>query len=219
MEKYSSEYIFISYSRKDASAMQKISRFLAENGIRCWNDENINAGTKSWHLDLEKAISESKGMILLLSPDAKESEWVYEELRVAQTRDKPIFPLLLSGSLADSTLFGTYGIQHIDMRYDWDAGSRKLLADLRKIVLTTLTPEQVLKNADDDTVVFPDTSVLIFTQEPSIDKIWSIVKNHLTEPEWQDPIIQAIRTSKYTAGLLEKLLKLSETSSSNISHY
>ena len=207
-----SEYIFLSYSRKDSNVLQDLKHLLAKSGIKYWTDENIEIGTPNWRRALDKAIRESNGIIVLLSPDSSTSQWVLEEIALAEVVEKPILPLLIKGELSDAIPFGLILAQHIDMRFDWEAGSRKLLAFLRKNIFANLASEQKIKSADDDTIVFPDTSVLVFTQEPTVSKIWSIVNKHLTEPEWHDPIVQAIRASKYTGDLLERLLKAEQNS-------
>lgn len=209
-----SEYIFLSYSRTDSSTLHDLKQFLATNKLKYWTDENIEVGTPNWRRALDKAIRESNGIIVLLSPDSSTSQWVLEEIALAELVKKPILPLLIRGELADAIPFGLILAQHIDMRFDWEAGCKKLLAFLRKYIFTNLASERMPTSADTGpiTIVFPDTSLLVFTQEPTVSKIWSIVNKHLTESEWHASIVQVIRTSKNTGDLLEKLLKAEQNS-------
>lgn len=208
----STEYVFLSYSRKDSKVLQDLKQFLAENGIEYWTDENIEVGTPNWRRALDKAIRESSGVIVLFSPDSSKSDWVMEEIVHAQSVKKLIIPLLIKGEPADAIPFGLKLMQYIDMRFDWEAGYRKLLTFLRRNIFANFAPEQTIERADDGTIVFPDTSILVFSQEPSVSKIWSIVSKHLTASEWRDPIVQSLRTSKYTGALLERLLKAEQNS-------
>lgn len=204
-----SEYIFISYARKDSDVLQVLQHFLSDHGIRCWTDESIEVGTPNWRRALDKAIREAISLIVLLSPDAANSQWVLEEIALAELVKRPIIPLLIKGEPADAIPLGLILAQYIDMRFDWDAGCQKLLNFLEKNAPAHSIPMQTTTkiNSKQITIVFPDNSLLFFKQEPAIDKIWSIVKNHLTESQWHEPIVQAIRTTKHTDVILGKLLK------------
>lgn len=94
-------HIFISYSKKDILYAGKLINALKREGFNPWVDvEGLEAGT-SWQFRLQKQINTCDAYILVMSRNAYRSKWVPDELVVAKTKGKPIFPLLLD----DTELF------------------------------------------------------------------------------------------------------------------
>jgi TIR domain-containing protein len=94
-------HIFISYSKKDIIYAEKLINALRREGFNPWLDmDGLGAGTY-WPDRLHKAIKTCDAYILIMSRNAKNSNWVPEELVVAKTKGKPIFPLRLD----DAELF------------------------------------------------------------------------------------------------------------------
>jgi formylglycine-generating enzyme required for sulfatase activity len=89
-------HIFISYSHKDKTYAHKLQRKLLEQGFEAWIDDRIDYGAH-WPDEIEKRLNECEAFILIMSPTAKASEWVQNELNLARKLKKPIFPLLLDG--------------------------------------------------------------------------------------------------------------------------
>ena len=118
--------IFLSYSRKDHELMVEIKSHLEKSGIKVWTDEGIKVGTSNWQMEIEKAIRIIKAMVMILSPDAKDSKWVREEFSFAQTLEKKIYPLLARGDETTAVPFGLSAYQWIDIRQNVDAGVRRL---------------------------------------------------------------------------------------------
>lgn len=112
----SEKHFFISYSHEDMEIMQKVKACLAEKEIKLWTDESIRTGSPLWRKMIQDAIETAAGAIVLMSPSAKDSEWVGQELDYARTHELPIYPLLVSGSEKDAIPFGLAGAQFLDVR-------------------------------------------------------------------------------------------------------
>src|SRR5437868_5361640 len=108
--------IFISYSHQDAAWMTRLSDDLRATGLTIWSDISLNPGTESWRKSIEDAIDEAGCLVVIFSPDAKESKWVTAELDYAITQRKPIFPVLARGDEHDAVPFGFSTAQWIDIR-------------------------------------------------------------------------------------------------------
>lgn len=94
-------HIFISYSKKDVIYAEKLVNALRREGFNPWVDmEELSAGTH-WQNRLHKQINSCDAYLLIMSRNAKASQWVPDELVAAKTKGKPIFPLLLD----DTELF------------------------------------------------------------------------------------------------------------------
>ena len=77
----SNPYFFMSYSREDTAKQRRIVKELRERGINIWVDiENLTPGTPTWEREIEKAIRGATGIIVLLSPESNNSEWVRREI-------------------------------------------------------------------------------------------------------------------------------------------
>ena len=88
-------HIFISYSRRDIVYAEKLINALRREGFNPWVDmEGLGAGTQ-WLRRLQKQIVTCDAYILIMSRNSYNSTWVPDELVVAKTKGKPIFPLLL----------------------------------------------------------------------------------------------------------------------------
>lgn len=113
--------VFISYSRKDRDHMHLIRAALLTGGMSVWSDESLEPGTPHWKQDVQLAIEGAGCVVAILSPDAKISEWVGEELSYARIRKLRIFTVLVRGDETNAIPFGLTGVQWIDMRSDYQA--------------------------------------------------------------------------------------------------
>jgi outer membrane protein assembly factor BamB len=119
-------HIFLSYSRKDLSEMQRIRDDLRAAGLTVWTDENLEPGTNAWEIAIAQAIRTAGCVVVILSPDAEQSQWVGRELAFAETFGIRIYPLLIRGDERTSIPFRLISHQWIDARRDYDRASRTL---------------------------------------------------------------------------------------------
>lgn len=87
--------IFISYSRKDIDFARKLAGDLEKAGYDVWWDITDLHGGDDWVRTLPAAIADSKYMIVVLTPNSVESEWVRKEYTQALNLRKKIIPIML----------------------------------------------------------------------------------------------------------------------------
>ena len=104
-------HVFISYSHDDGDYAHQLEAALQERGFAVWIDDRIDYGTR-WPLVIEESLDACAALILLMSPRAKGSNWVQNELARAQAKGKPIFPLLLEGDC----WLAVQATQYVDVR-------------------------------------------------------------------------------------------------------
>ncbi len=137
--------IFISYSRRDREKMHVIRDGLVAQGLSVWSDEALEPGTPSWRRDVQLAIEGAGCILAILSPDAKDSEWVNEELGYAKIRKLRTFTVLVRGDESNSIPLGLTGIQWIDMRSDYQAEIEDLVHQSALDQLVTVINEYLGK--------------------------------------------------------------------------
>jgi hypothetical protein len=91
---------FISYSTQDQEFAARLHADLQDNGVRCWfAPHDIQAGKKI-HEQIDEAIRRYERLLLILSPNSMNSEWVKTEIRKARKRERTekkrvLFPVRL----------------------------------------------------------------------------------------------------------------------------
>src|SRR6266508_5654918 len=116
-------YFFMSYNRENISLQRKVIAGLRERGVRAWVDiENLIPGSPAWEREIERAIRGAAGVIVLLSPDSNNSEWVRREISFAEQNQKRIFPILIRGDEDDSIPLRLSNHQRVDLRRNFGNG-------------------------------------------------------------------------------------------------
>jgi serine/threonine protein kinase len=108
-----SRQVFISYSHSDSAYAQHLREQLVANRFDVWIDHKIGSGDQ-WFGKIQDAIKSCAAVLVIMSADAEQSEWVEREILLAQRFKKPIFPLLLNGEGMGLLI----NIQHTDVRGD-----------------------------------------------------------------------------------------------------
>jgi len=87
--------IFISYSRKDIDFARKLSGALEKADYDVWWDITDLRGGDDWVRTIPANIADSKYMIVVITPNSVESEWVRKEYTQALNLRKKIIPIML----------------------------------------------------------------------------------------------------------------------------
>ena len=91
-------YLFLSYAKADRESAKSIKTLLEKTGCAVWMDENPRELTDEQWPIIEGNIFKAAGFVLLVSEDAKKSDWLQRELTYAESLQKAIFPILISGT-------------------------------------------------------------------------------------------------------------------------
>jgi Tol biopolymer transport system component len=125
----------MSYSREDTAKQKRVVRELRQRGIEIWVDiENLTPGTPTWEREIEKAIRGATGIIVLLSPEANNSEWVRREISFGEQHRKRIFPVLIEGDDHTSTPLRLASHQRVDLRTKFEDGLDELAAAIKDYI-------------------------------------------------------------------------------------
>jgi len=194
-------YFFVSYSREDTAKQKQIVRELRARGINIWVDiENLTPGTPTWEREIEKAIRGTTGIIVLLSPESNNSEWVRREISFGEQHRKRIFPVLIEGKEDMSTPLRLANHQRVDLRTKFESGLDELANAIREyigvkqvIAKTIVTPKVVF-----DTKKFAMPAIIALVGIVVIGGIFAAVRKTgnptPTTPPDVDPLVTEIAT-------------------------
>lgn len=128
-------YIFISYSKKNKNYADKLAKKLLDEGFDIWIDARIESGENWWNA-IMKALRECDAFIVIMTPEAEDSAWVAREIAIADSLEKPVFPLLLKGStnLVDSDRWSIYVVTQYENVLDGTLPSTAFYERLEKFV-------------------------------------------------------------------------------------
>jgi hypothetical protein len=104
--------IFISYSTRNVDFARYLRGLLQDAGFDVWMDETKLSAGQSWTDTLEANVTNCAAFVIIMSPEAKASDWVRRERLLAERLHKPMFPILFSGE----AWWDLANIQYEDMR-------------------------------------------------------------------------------------------------------
>lgn len=88
-------HIFISYSQADSDFSEILHNKLEQNGFTIWRDvAGLRAGDE-WRKGIDEAIRQASALIVVMTPEAKASEYVTYEWAFAWGAGVKLIPLLL----------------------------------------------------------------------------------------------------------------------------
>jgi TIR domain len=125
--------VFLSHKTSDRPVVEWVAAQVEAMGIRCWiAEENPHAGA-ALSAKVQRAISESVGMIALLTEAGHSSAYVQQEIGAAVRAGVPVLPLV-DKDLDRPTLGMLDGIEYIVIdRNDLGSSSASLIMGLRTL--------------------------------------------------------------------------------------
>jgi acyl carrier protein len=114
--------VFISHDTEDASFAHRLARDLQGAGVQVWIAPDSILPGESWVDAIERGLSHSSDMLIVLTPAAIDSQWVKKETEIGIMRERrgqmQIVPLLLSS------------YQMVSFSRGYDLGLRQLVGML-----------------------------------------------------------------------------------------
>jgi hypothetical protein len=145
-------HVFISYSRQNKREVALARRALKKANLPFWDDSKIEANGK-WIPQVDEALEDAFALVVVVTPESMQSQYVTYEWSWALGNSLPIFPLLMTGSYEDihSRLLPE---QVIDCRQGIPASVLEQIADrmiapsdslqLNRIINQTIMPFKLL---------------------------------------------------------------------------
>jgi len=89
--------IFISYSRKDTTVVNKIRTAVKRLGYTVWLDQEALPGSPQWYADIANAIKNAGMLLFYRTENSVQSEWCARELMMADDEGISIVPVVNAG--------------------------------------------------------------------------------------------------------------------------
>jgi TIR domain-containing protein len=134
----SAPYIFISHSSRDKEFAHWLDSVLRKANFQTWFDVDSIPQGSTWAREIEHGVEGCGALVVVMSDNARESEWVERETLLAMSLRKPVFIALI-----DETRLPIYLInrQHTDFRTRREAAAKRLVTAMKKISLAEPLPE------------------------------------------------------------------------------
>src|SRR6516162_32042 len=89
--------VFVSYKHEDVDFAENVMGRLKEAGFQTWTDHKIEAG-EEWRTAIDLSIKNSFALIVIMTPEAKASEYVTYEWAFAWGCGVPVIPVMYKKS-------------------------------------------------------------------------------------------------------------------------
>ena len=154
--------IFISFASPDVEFAGRLAASLREIGYEVWvASDSIQPGEK-WVDAINRGLMESGIFLLLLTPDAVNSRWVYDETSVAIALENKDQIRILMLRVREADVPPLWSIrQHISFEDDYDRGLNELLAALQAADPRENWPVMAAAEPDDNERARPALALVI----------------------------------------------------------
>lgn len=113
------QYIFISYSHKDADRVFPVIKKFNENKYNIWYDEGIDPGNE-WPLEIERALKKCSIFLVFITKNSVQSRNVRNEINYALANDLPFLAIYLEETELIEGLGLQMGSTQAIMKYRMD---------------------------------------------------------------------------------------------------
>src|SRR5687768_16488788 len=122
-------HIFVSYKHDDDAFVQALEKRLEEVGIEVWTDKELLAGD-DWREGIDESIRKAFALVVVMTPEARDSEYVTYEWSFAWGISKKIIPLMLRETRMHPRL---ESLQFMDFTKEGDQPWNTLIGRLRQV--------------------------------------------------------------------------------------
>ncbi|MEZ4668661.1 MAG: toll/interleukin-1 receptor domain-containing protein [Anaerolineae bacterium] len=126
--------IFVSYSRADKDYAYRLADDLTAHGFSVWIDKRIEHGS-DWFDEIQQAIYHADAVVVVMSPEAENSDWCRKEILLAMREKKALYPVLLRGkefAILIDLQFADVRNGHLPQESYYEHMSRQLGTPLKK---------------------------------------------------------------------------------------
>ena len=151
--------VFVSYSTTDLSHVEELKLQLAANEVEIFVAEHSVLAGEDLSKEIKEAIARCDLFVLLWSQEARRSDWVPQEIGIADQQGKLIVPLVLEENLQLTGFIS--GLKYIDVTKDRQLAFEEAQSRVFEAVEKKKKLEQE-KQKQNDALVFGALSLFLF---------------------------------------------------------
>lgn len=210
------KHVFISYSHRDQLLMARLQSQLTRARFPVWIDvNNLRAGTTiNWERSIQDAIDAAGCLVLLMSPDARASQSVTNEIEYAITHDIPVIPLLIrdEDNLSVPSRLKLY--QYIDLRGDlYRINFAAVIASVKNFVMQIDDEDFDIFNYLSVAEILPE---YVFTGARALDQS-ELICTYVNQPVTLPPALEVARVA-YMDAKVKNAIEKNQTLDNNLSY-
>lgn len=111
--------------------MHRVRESLEAARLQVWTRDDIPPG-KSLQDGISEGMVNARCVVAILTPNAKESATVRNDIYAANMQSLHIFSILANGEPREAVPYLLTGTQWADIRENYEEGIHKLIADIRR---------------------------------------------------------------------------------------
>ena len=113
-------HIFISRQRDDSVFANRMTSKLTEDGFTTWTDDDIDAGIE-WQPEIDTAIRNAIALVVIMTPEARASEYIAYEWAFARGAGITVIPVVLRDTELHPRLKAVHHLDFTSERFQpWD---------------------------------------------------------------------------------------------------
>jgi hypothetical protein len=120
---------FLSYSRSDERFALRLAKDLRAHAVAMWVDQLDIRPSEHWDRAIERAVSASRGLVVILSPRSVASDNVADEISFAIDNGKSVLPVMIEKCALPLRITRMHVI---DATGSYDKALRQCLAELQR---------------------------------------------------------------------------------------
>jgi hypothetical protein len=120
---------FLSYSRTDERFALRLAKDLRAHGVAMWVDQLDIRPSEHWDRAIERAVSASRGLVVILSPRSVASDNVADEISFAIDSGKSVLPVMIEKCVLPLRITRMHVV---DATGSYDKALRQCLGELQR---------------------------------------------------------------------------------------
>jgi hypothetical protein len=124
-------HVFLSYSRQDVELMRRVREALEAARLQVQTRDDIPPG-KTPQDGLNEAVASARCVVVILTPNAKESPRIRNDIYASNMQNLHVFGVLAEGEAREAVPYLLSGTQWADIRENFNEGMYHLIGDIRR---------------------------------------------------------------------------------------
>jgi hypothetical protein len=199
---------FLSYSRSDQEFALRLATDIRALGISLWVDQLDIRPSEHWDRAIERAVSNCRGIVVVLSPRSVASDNVADEISFAIDGGKSVLPIMIERCNPPLRISR---MQVIDATANYETALEKCVAELRRTKAPE-SPRQSSATPDAHRISSADAELIARILAQYLGPIATVLarregKTSLSKDELAERLAKFIPTESERAEFLRKVPK------------